>query len=80
MEKCSQPCLLESTIYSRPPPPRLPRNFAWSGHYYVPDLNLNVPFTWNGNNGNIQMTAGSIDYPIWFTDHGGLSCLLKQAY
>lgn len=55
-------------IYSRPKPPRLPHNFSWCGHYFVPDLNLEVPFVWNGDNGNIQMTAGSADYPIWFTN------------
>jgi hypothetical protein len=64
-----QLCLLKpKKIYSRPPPPRLPRNFSWCGRYYVPDLNLDVPFTWNGENGNTQMIAGGIDYPIWFTN------------
>jgi len=70
-KKCDKqcPCPLETTnIYTRPKPPFLPRNFSWCGHYFVPDLNLDVPFTWNGNNGNMQMTAGSIDYPIWFTN------------
>ena len=54
--------------YIRPLPPRLRRNFSWYGQYYVPDLNLTIPFTWTANNGNIQMIAGSIDYPIWFTN------------
>jgi hypothetical protein len=61
-------CLQGKKIYYRPPPPYLPRNFSWCGHYYVPDLNLDVPFTWNGKNGNIQMIAGGPDYPIWFTN------------
>lgn len=51
-----------------PPPPRLKRNFSWEGRYLVPDLKVNVPFTWNANNGNIQMTAGGFEYPIYFTN------------
>lgn len=68
-KKCDPICSTKSKkIFSRPQPPRLPRNFSWRGHYFVPDLNLDVPFAWTGNNGNIQMVAGGIDYPIWFTN------------
>lgn len=75
---CSdQPC---KSIYLRPPPPRLPRNFRWSGCYVVPDLNMNVPFTWHGNNGNIQMIAGNINYPIWFTNFIINNCLYTYTY
>ncbi|MCE2983163.1 MAG: hypothetical protein LW832_06320 [Parachlamydia sp.] len=49
-------------------PPRLPKNFSWKGRYVVPDLNINVPFTWNGNEGNIQMVAGGQKHPIYFTN------------
>lgn len=52
----------------RPSPPKLPRNFRWEGRYLVPDLGVNVPFTWHGKNGNIQMTAGSLRHPIYFTN------------
>jgi hypothetical protein len=51
-----------------PPPPRLPRNFRWKGRYLVPDLNVDVPFIWNGNNGDVQMVAGGLKYPIFFTN------------
>ena len=51
-----------------PPPPRLPRDFKWSGRYQVPDLDVNVPFTWHGNGGNTQMITGGPEYPIWFTN------------
>jgi hypothetical protein len=59
-----------------PPPPRLPRNFRWKGRYIVPDLidpatgkrGVEVPFTWEGKDGDIQMIAGGDDYPIYFTN------------
>ncbi|AYV75319.1 MAG: hypothetical protein Terrestrivirus1_193 [Terrestrivirus sp.] len=59
-----------------PEPPRLPPNFSWSGEYIVSDLfdpktgkkGIKVPFTWNGNNGNVQMIAGGEEYPIYFTN------------
>ncbi len=51
-----------------PDPPRLPRNFSWRGRYIVPDLKVNVPFIWNGNDGDIQMIAGSEKDPIFFTN------------
>lgn len=60
----------------KPAPPRLPRNFSWRGRYIVPDLidprtgklGINVPFTWVGNNGDVQMIAGGEQYPIYFTN------------
>jgi hypothetical protein len=59
-----------------PSPPKLPRNFTWKGRYVVPDivdpttgkLGIDVPFTWVGNNGDVQMIAGSEDDPIFFTN------------
>lgn len=59
-----------------PSPPQLPRNFRWEGRYVVSDLidpetgqmGINVPFTWHGNDGNIQMIAGSEKHPIYFTN------------
>jgi hypothetical protein len=51
-----------------PRPPRLPANFQGSGRYIVRDLGVNVPFTWQGRNGNSQMIAGGPQYPIWFTN------------
>lgn len=59
-----------------PKPPKLPRNFRWKGRYIVPDLidpetgkiGVDVPLIWNGNNGNVQMIAGSENDPIFFTN------------
>ena len=51
-----------------PPPPKIPRNFQWTGRYIVPDLDAEVPFTWNGKDGNFQMIAGDEDSPIHFTN------------
>jgi hypothetical protein len=48
------------------PAPRLPRNFRASGRYLVPDMGVNVPFTWRGSAGNSQMIAGGEGYPIYF--------------
>jgi len=53
---------------TNPPPPKIPRNFRWTGRYIVPDLDAEVPFTWNGKDGNFQMTAGDEDSPIHFTN------------
>ena len=50
------------------PPPKLPRDFTWTGRYVVPDLDLDVPFTWHGDGGNSQMIAGGEDEPIHFTN------------
>lgn len=51
-----------------PPPPELPKDFTWTGTYKVPDLDVEVPFTWHGRDGNMQMEAGSDDDPIHFTN------------
>ncbi|MEU8840409.1 hypothetical protein AB0D97_14945 [Streptomyces roseus] len=61
-----------------PPPPRLPRDFRGKGKWIVRDLDITVPFTWEGKNGDSQMTAGGPQYPIWFTNlihHGTLYTL-----
>ncbi len=61
-----------------PRPPRLPRNFRGKGTWIVRDLGITVPFTWEGENGDSQMTAGGPQYPIWFTNliyHGSLYTL-----
>jgi hypothetical protein len=51
-----------------PPPPQLPRNFHGTGTYVVKELDGEVPFTWDARGGNMQMTAGGPDDPIWFTN------------
>lgn len=51
---------------STPQPPRIPRDFDAKGRYLVPDLGINVPFTYRGSNGNLKMTAGGRNQPIWF--------------
>lgn len=51
-----------------PPPPLLPRDFTWTGRYEVPDLGLEVPFSWHGSAGNVQMIAGGDTSPIHFTN------------
>ncbi|MDP1879526.1 MAG: hypothetical protein Q8K60_01140 [Parachlamydiaceae bacterium] len=61
---------------NKPSPPTLPRNFSWTGRYVVPDivdprtgeLGIDVPFTWCGNDGDVQMIAGGENYPIYFTN------------
>jgi len=57
-------------VNEAPPPPEFPRDFQWKGRWVVKDLvpPVDVPFTWNGNNGSGQMTAGSYKYPIYFTN------------
>lgn len=52
----------------QPKPPKPPRNFTGKGRYLVPDLNINVPFTWNAKGGNTQMIAGGPKHKIWFTN------------
>lgn len=42
-----------------PPPPRLPRDFRGKGKWIVRDLDITVPFTWEGRDGDSQMTAGA---------------------
>lgn len=52
-----------------PLPPRLPRDFQWEGRYIVRDLGVDVPFTWHGRDGNLQMIAGGAPAdPIHFTN------------
>lgn len=51
-----------------PPPPRIPDDFTWSGRYIVPDLDVEVPFTWHGDGGDFQMIAGGEGHPIHFTN------------
>jgi hypothetical protein len=58
----------EAEPVTDPPPPEIPRNFSWTGRYDVPDLDIDVPFTWTGHDGNMQMIAGSEDDPIYFTN------------
>lgn len=50
------------------PPPRLPRDFRWEGRYVVSDLGVEVPFTWHGSDGNLQMIAGNGTAAIHFTN------------
>jgi hypothetical protein len=52
----------------KPRPPRLPANFQGKGRYIVRDLGVNVPFSWQGRNGDSQMIAGGPQYRIWFTN------------
>lgn len=49
-----------------PPVPRLPRDFRGRGRYFVPDMGVNVPFTWQGRGGNSVMEAGGRNEEIWF--------------
>jgi len=61
-----------------PRPPQLPRDFRGKGKWVVRDLGVTVPFSWQGRNGDSQMTAGGPQYPIWFTNliyHGTLYTL-----
>ena len=51
-----------------PPPPKVPDDFTWTGRYLVPDLDIDVPFTWHGDGGNMQMVAGGENDPIHFTN------------
>lgn len=54
---------------SMPAPPRVPRNFRWKGRYLVKDLGVDVPFSWQGKDGNLQMIAGSNgEDAIYFTN------------
>lgn len=51
-----------------PTPPELPEDFTWTGRYVVPDLDVEVPFTWNGRGGDFQMIAGGEGEAIHFTN------------
>jgi len=48
--------------------PQFPRDFQWEGRYIVSDLDVDVPFSWQGNDGNGQMIAGGEQDPIYFTN------------
>lgn len=50
---------LDGPIGLAPTPPELPDDFSWTGRYLVPDLDVEVPFIWNGRDGDFQMTAGA---------------------
>jgi hypothetical protein len=52
----------------QPRPPQLPADFQGKGRYTVRDLGIDVPFTWEGKDGDSQMIAGGEEYPIWFTN------------
>ncbi len=54
--------------WKEPRPPLLPADFQGKGRYIVRDLGIDVPFTWQGRDGDSQMIAGGEDYPIWFTN------------
>lgn len=73
----SQPSELPHAKHRKnPAPPQLPRNFSWKGRYIVADLidprtgtlGIDVPFTWEGVDGDVQMIAGGENYPIYFTN------------
>ena len=51
-----------------PTPPSLPDDFTWSGRYVVPDLDVDVPFSWHGAGGDFQMIAGGEGEPVHFTN------------
>ncbi len=71
-----------ATAANAPPPPKLPRNFHGTGTYIVRDLDVEVSFTWDANDGNMQMTAGGPDDPIHFTNiiDGGVLYTLTYAW
>lgn len=55
-------------VSSDPTPPALPADFTWVGRYVVPDLDVEVPFTWHGDGGDFQMVAGGEGEEIHFTN------------
>ncbi len=57
-----------SVAMADPPPPQIPRDFQWEGRYFVKDLGVDVSFSWQGNDGDMQMIAGSEDEAIHFTN------------
>lgn len=61
-------CESSTSATGSPPKPQIPQNFQWEGRWIVKDLDIDVPFTWYGKDGNIQMIAGGMDYPIHFTN------------
>lgn len=64
----STAALARAGSHGAPQPPRIPDDFTWSGRYIVPDLDVEVPFTWHGNGGDFQMVAGGEGHPIHFTN------------
>ncbi len=60
--------LADPKAASGPERPRIPDNFTWTGRYIVPDIDADVPFTWHGNGGDMQMTAGGPREKIHFTN------------
>jgi hypothetical protein len=51
-----------------PAPPLIPPDFQWTGRYIVEDIGADVSFSWQGEGGNLQMTAGSLADDIYFTN------------
>ncbi len=62
------PTVAAATHDKAPDPPRIPDDFTWTGRYIVPDLDVEVPFTWHGKGGDFQMIAGGDHHPIHFTN------------
>jgi hypothetical protein len=61
-------CESSSKATGSPPKPQIPQNFKWEGRWIVKDLGVDVPFSWHGNNGDLQMIAGGEEHPIHFTN------------
>lgn len=61
-------CENSSKANGDPPKPQFPENFNWEGRWIVRDLDVDVPFTWQAVNGDVQMIAGGENYPIHFTN------------
>lgn len=81
-------CLRGTKVeHVQPDPPQLPENFVGWGRYLVPDLDVDVPFSWQARNGDVHMIAGSSDPrdPIHFeniihTDASGSTDLYTVTY
>ena len=61
-------CESSTKANGSPPKPQFPENFKWEGRWIVKDLGIDVSFSWHGNNGDLQMTAGGEDETIHFTN------------
>lgn len=61
-------CDSSSKAMGPPPAPQLPRDFQWEGRWIVSDLGIDVPFSWQGNDGDVQMVARGEEYPVHFTN------------
>lgn len=57
-----------SLAMADPPPPQIPQDFQWRGRYFVKDLGYDVSFSWQGNDGDLQMIAGGDNEQIHFTN------------